>query len=197
MAILIRMLVSWGPVADPVRDRFSNTLYFTSSDLPIPDYQKLADDLRDLYDGQNFTNACDIQVRAYNMADAKPRPERAYSHLISTGTRNDSPHQVAVALSYYGDRNLPRQRGRIFSGPWNTNASLVPAGAITELHTLADGFSALGGVNIDWVVYSPTGSVGGDMSYHKITNCWVDNSWDVIRSRKLAATTRTAWTTSG
>jgi hypothetical protein len=53
-------------------------------------------------------------------------------------------------------------------------------------------FSNLGGVDVDWIVWSEK-----DKAAHKVTNWFVDDGWDVVRSRRLKATTRTTGTTSG
>jgi hypothetical protein len=41
-------------------------------------------------------------------------------------------------------------------------------------------FTNLGGTNVDWIVWSTVLS-----SAAKVTDWWVDDSWDIIRSRKL------------
>lgn len=183
---LVRMLVSWGRPSDKVADRLTNTLYFSvSGSVDDPDYQALADDLRDVYASIQFTAGAKIEVRAYNMDDAKPRPEKAYSTVTRTGTWTQGVRQVAIALSYYADRNLPRQRGRIFTGPWPTTSDVVSSSYPPLLLTFAQGLAGIGGLNVDWSVYSPTSN-----DHKRISRAWVDNSWDIIRSRKLPATTR-------
>lgn len=178
------MLVSWGKLSDPVADRLSNTLYFNVS-ATVPDYDDLAQAVLDAYKKIVFTTGANIQVRAYNMEDAKPRPEKSYRVFQKTGTWTPAPRQVAIALSYYADRNLPRQRGRIFTGPWTPNNERVDSSAQAALLTLAQDLADVGGLNVDWSVYSPT---AGD--HKRISRAWIDNSWDVIRSRKLPATNR-------
>lgn len=191
---LVRMLVSWGPVETPVRDRFSNTLYFNvSGSVDDPDYQDLADDLRDIYATQAWTNSCRIEVRAYDMRDAKPRPERAFSAVNRTGSGFViGAGQVALCLSYYADRNLPSQRGRIYTGPWAPSTPNASDAVTATLISLGQAFAGLGGVNVDWSLYSPTKGTNT-----RISNIWVDNSWDVVRSRKQPATRRAAATING
>lgn len=188
------MLVSWAPPTYPVRDRFSNTLYFNvSGSFDDPDYQNLADDLRDIYAQiPTWTTGCKIEVRAYNMADATPRPEKAYSTVQRGGTFVVGAAQVALCLSYYADRNLPRQRGRIYGGPYTPSTPQAVDELTNTLISLGQAFAGLGGLNVDWSIYSPT---TGDAM--RISNIWVDNSWDIIRSRKLPSTKRNAATING
>lgn len=192
----IRMLVSWGAANGEERDRYSNTLYFAHADPGEPDYQDLANDLRDIYAGQSWTAGTMLEVRAYNMADAKPRPERAFSSVQVGNTPKDGPGQVALCLSYYSERNLPRQRGRIYTGPY-TNPALRPTSTHqAALLTFAQALGDLGGVNVDWSVYSPTKATAGQDPTMSISDVWVDNSWDVQRRRKLDATNRVTATIS-
>jgi hypothetical protein len=52
--------------------------------------------------------------------------------------------------------------------------------------------SAVGGVNVDWSVYSPTTGQN-----NAITNLWVDNEWDTQRRRGLRPTSRSVATING
>lgn len=190
---LVRMLVSWGPPSEKVAERFSNTLYFNVSNPPPldpADYQDLADDLRDIYANQGWTQGAKIEVRAYDMADAKPREERAYSTVTMPNTFRACPRQIAVCLSFYADRNLPRRRGRIYTGPWVGSADKPTDLIMDGLISMAQALAGLGGVNVDWSVYSPTNAAAGQDSHYRVSEAWVDDSWDVIRSRKLPSTRR-------
>lgn len=192
-----RFLVSWNKVSGKPEDAFTNTLYFNiTQESPIdpPDWQQLCTDLAAVYRsaGANFVRGRELQVRAYDMADAKPRPLKAIATSAPVGTAPTAPAQVAVALSYYADRNLPRQRGRIYTGPWTCTSELVDTATINALVSLANGFFNLGGVNVDWSLYSPTTG-----EHTRINHGWVDNSWDIIRSRKVDATLRTTFSGDG
>lgn len=191
---LVRMLCSWGPPSAEVRDRKSNTLYFNvSGSVDDPDYQKLADDLRDIYAARGWTTGNKIEVRAYDMGDAKPRPERAYSTVTRTGSPTTGVQQCALCLSYYADRNLPRTRGRIYTGYGpNQSTDFASSVLMSDLISFGQALAGLGGLNVDWSVYSPTNN-----AHTRITNIWVDNSWDIVRSRKLRGTARSTATVNG
>lgn len=181
----------------PAKDAIDNTLYFNVSNGPIdpPDYQALVDDLYAIWAARAWQKGRHLDIRAYNMEDPTPRPVKARKTGSVTGTALTGPRQIACCLSYFADRNLPRQRGRIYIGPWGTAGNALYPGVSTqnEVIALAQPLADLGGVNVDWSLWSPT-----TQQHTRITNAWVDNSWDVIRSRKLAAVgPRVSWTGNG
>ena len=53
-------------------------------------------------------------------------------------------------------------------------------------------FANLGGVNVDWQVYSPTDGVG-----RTVKSYWCDDEWDTMRSRGLRSTMRQTAVTDG
>lgn len=184
-----RALVSWGKSTDIPRDRCSNTLYFQNDQSPpTPDYDDLASDIADVYAATGLFAGNVIDVRMYNMEDAEPRPIRGQKVLTVGGTAPAlGPREVALCLSYYGERNLPTQRGRVFLGPYNSTAmGLRPSDtAMNALITMGQGLAGIGGENISWRVHSVK---TGD--YHHIRNIWVNDEWDTMRSRGLRQTKR-------
>lgn len=187
----IRMLVSWGVGAKVTEDWFSNTLYFAEDNVGTePDYQDLANDVVAAYQAIGCTDGCKIEVRAYNMADAKPRPEKAYATATKTGVRKTGSPQTALCLSYFSERNLPSQRGRVYLGPYTITSDRPTVAQRQETLALGVALGNVGGANVDWSVYSPTKASRGQDPTMSISDAWVDDSWDVIRSRKLRSTTR-------
>ena len=59
-----------------------------------------------------------------------------------------------------------------------------------EVIGLGQNLAGIGGLNVDWSVWSPTTAAAGGDGSRTITNIWVDNSWDIVRSRKEPSTTR-------
>lgn len=192
----VRMIVSARKdVSTPARDAVVNTLYFNVSNDPITPtgYQALVDDLWALWGGKPWGQYRYVDVRAYDMADAEPRPQKARKAAFTPGSNViTGVPQVALALSYYADRNLAGKRGRIFLGPWPTADERPNAGAISAAIGLCDGLAGLGGVNVDWSLYSPKAN-----DHWRISNAWVDNAWDIIRSRRLRGTSRSTWSGNG
>jgi hypothetical protein len=157
-------------------------------------------------------------VKCYDMADSEPRSPIAEGSLPLTGsTGNALPSEVAVALSFTaqivsGDVRA-RKRGRIFLGPLSVNVLDNTGGGVcrpsfSNFGTVADAALALKNRGTDlaqWVIYSPTTHKGrpatpagspavppgtlGDATAN-VDKIWLDNAFDVIRSRGIAPTAR-------
>lgn len=187
---LYRALVSWKRTTDIPRDAFTNTLYFNATGItPIDpvDLQEIAQDIAQVYSDANIFQGVRINVRMYDMADQTPRPILAEANVDRAGTYWTGDPEVALCLSYYGERNLPRSRGRIYLGGFNA-ASITsrPAPAIMNaVLNLGKGLAEIGGENVSWRVYSPTNNTD-----EHIRHIWVNDEWDVVRSRGLRESTR-------
>lgn len=144
-------------------------------------------------------------VKWYRLEDPIPRAPILESSLGLTTTKaaNSAAHELALCLSYQGDKQsgVPsaRIRGRIYLGPFGTVAhdgikarpdngliAAVVAGA-SAFSTTSDGSTSWG-----WVVHStvdPAPSANVD-----VTKGWVDDEWDIQRRRGTAPSARTLWT---
>lgn len=103
-----------------------------------------------------------------------------------------APREVALCLSYYAERNMPRLRGRLYVPISVISAApgVRPAPTHqTKVGALAQLLQDAGGVDIDWSVWSRR-----DLAARKVTNWWVDNEWDTVRSRGMRGTARTVGT---
>jgi hypothetical protein len=139
-----------------------------------------------------------INVKAYDAQGTKPVYPAGDATVNPGGSSiTGGPRETAVCLSYYSGRNVPRQRGRLYI-PWSliqiqgtltsTRPNEITRNRVAQLvPVLAD----LGGVDVDWVVYSPTDDVA-----RPVSNWWVDDEWDTVRSRGLRPTTRDQGTVS-
>lgn len=172
------------------RDWCTNTLYLNSTAVPPaadPDLDALLDDVMDAYDNVSILALRHYDIRAYDMADAEPREVK--SHRTRDGSDSaPGPREVALCLSYFADRNVKSKRGRIYLGPFVASVTAherPPSGAPDELLDLASDLWNVGGVDIDWSIYSPKNN-----DHTRINHVWVDDEWDTIRSRGLRATTR-------
>lgn len=181
-----RALVSWRQVSNINEDAMTNTLYFNvSGSVDDPDYADLASDLAEIYGAESWTFGREITVRFYDMADPEPRAPKAVHVRTATGTVQSAwVPQAALALSYFADRNLPRQRGRIFTGPYTGGTNGQPSGTQrNDLLDFGEAIAGLGGLNVDWSLWSPT-----TQTHTRLSKIRVDDSFDVIRSRKRPTT---------
>lgn len=185
-------LVALRDSSDLARNDIVNTLAFNDRGLPT-DPTGLATDLANVYAALwsgaiGMSDSVDtIDVRFYDRADPTPRPIKGQHIRACPAGGAPGPREVALCLSFYAERNLPRQRGRIFVGPWAAGAMADrPATSLqTALIELGQDFADLGGVDVDWCVFSRT-----DDEFRPVTNTWCDDAWDTVRSRGLDPLTR-------
>jgi hypothetical protein len=186
------------PTSNLPRDRIINVVHFDTTDPGTdPDHASLGDDLLEAFDTHltpinAFTG---WECRIYDKADAEPREPRATVTRAQGGSAaSPGPFEVALCLSFFAERNIPRRRGRIYLGPW-TQGSMAERPSATNgpwqsAMNLGAALAGIGGLNVSWVVYSPT----TDQSMG-VTDYWCDDAWDTMRGRGLRATTRLAATT--
>lgn len=137
-------------------------------------------------------NISSVLYKVYDLGQATPRypvvePIEA-SWTGSPGAR--IVQEAAICLSFKGGPG-PSERGRIYLGPLNDAAASQAGNYIRPTTGFID--AALEAAvniintseNVTWVVASPT--TGGTTV---ITEAWVDNAMDTVRSRGAASTTR-------
>jgi hypothetical protein len=217
---------SWQGHSGIPRDRFVNTFHFTAEAgaKSANDGANACGRVADFYmgvTGAGHTVSSMLSpemtvctLNAYDLAAAKPRPILFHATITrSPGSDGPMPEEVALCLSYYSTRNIPRERGRIYIGPLNVgtlggagvsgqslpNALLTNAmkDAAVRLATTGDGVSGGGFFDItptittrscSWVLFSRA-----DAATKLISAGWIDNEWDVQHRRRIAATARTTW----
>lgn len=190
-------------------DRFVTTYVFGNQDGGSPSGSQL-DDLADLLVSfwtqdpvggtgqlQTYLGAqCsgDAQVKLYRLGDAPPREPTTYDFTVSGFSQSSGlPAEVALCISYYATRNIPRRRGRIYLGPLSNLSGQFAAGdwrPVDLLRQVAalkarDLISASNNLLLPWAVLSQVDGVA-----RPITDGWVDNSWDTQRRRGIAPTLR-------
>lgn len=152
-------------------------------------------------------------IKLYDFADPKPRIPRVITEFALVPGSGSMPAEVAICLSMRAALlpgvNPARRRGRIFLGPFNSgtavkayvagqpDVSIVSAFQTTILNAakvMAKGTNGAARL----AVYSPTthaltpGDAGS--AFHDVTDLWVDNGFDTVRSRGRRATLRTTAT---
>lgn len=164
-------------------------------------FTTLAEDLATAIKAKSSSgSARQLTVKIYEIKDPvagtpnRPRATAVRDVGVSSGL--SYPGEVACCLSFYGGTNAPHQRGRLYlpcfmfgAGPAGDRPSAGDRASVLSWKTP---FEALGGVNVDWGIWSQKRKV-----FTKATNCFVDDEWDTQRRRGLRYTTRTAGTTTG
>lgn len=190
---IYRMQCAFQYDSEFARDAMVITPHFRDNGA-TSDPQGLAQDLADALSGWQGGTA-PVHVKCYDAEGTPPVfPNGDATAGGATAISASVPREVAICLSYYAERNLPRQRGRLYIPLAVMNsgsAALRPSSTqITKVAALVPIFTGLGGTDVDWVVWSRT--LKQEMS---VTDWWIDDEWDTVRSRGLRATTRTTGTT--
>jgi len=188
-----RLQVEWLRDSAFPRDRMVITPHFNDAGVTT-DPDQLCQDLLDGLQGWD-NSAGELKVTAYD-AQGTPPVFPAGDAIVNQGVVETSaiPREIALCLSFYGTRNLPRQRGRLFlpASLFVSSPGLRPSAAnMQKAADLVPILTGLGGVDVDWCVFSRA-----TQSPHSVTHWWVDDEWDTIRSRGLRGDTRLTGTTS-
>lgn len=200
----LRLRCSWQyRDADPKNQAVINPCFRRQLDISDPtsdtDAQALCDDLVTALDGWVST-AGRLTVAAYNVQGARPNYPLATKTVRPTGVHIvNGPPELAVCLSFFSGTNVGRKRGRLYVPAFLAGASgsdygnpLVNSTIRGKVAALVPIFANLGGANVDWGVWSQAGS-----AFHKATHWFVDDAWDIQRSRGIKATARDTGTTGG
>lgn len=191
-----RALIIGESTSGLARDSVVNTVYFEDHGATT-NAQNLATDLATGIAGvTNLWHGCNkIRTKFYDMAEPEPREVQGEA-FVTHGAGTPGPREVCICLSFYAARNLPRQRGRIFLGPiYAVQITERPSTSIiTSAQAVATVLKNLGGVDVDWSVYSPTihALSGVEAAFQPVSTAWVDDEWDTMRSRGLRASSRTS-----
>ena len=151
----------------------------------------LASDLADAL-ASYFSGTRHVIVKAYDAQGSKPvYPAATEERNVGGAPTSTHPRELAVCLSFKGGAG-PSKRGRLYVPAYMLGAeatvdTLRPnPGTRDKVAALVPIFTGLGGADVDWSVYSQKLN-----SAVPVSHWWVDDEWDVVRSRGLRATTRT------
>jgi hypothetical protein len=150
-------------------------------------------------------NKAITETRAYKLGDAhgagvtREPLIREYQNG-SPATAASLPSEVALCLSFYAGRNLPRRRGRVYIGPLLTMAAFTDStttGIVRPSDSLRTAMTASAKTlqasavtaGLRWCVLSQS-----DSNLKDITAGWVDNAFDTQRRRGEDASSRMTWT---
>lgn len=211
----LRMQVTIPNVNGLPADAFTNTWHCLSNSVdPIVDAALFYSALASFYEDIDALMAatCDdtFSYKCYDLEAAEPRVpiyENTSAHTL--GANAPLPSEVACVLSFNGTivsgAPAARRRGRIFLGPLDSavmddtlGQSLLQTASITTIAGAADSLMNAGDpANFQWAVFSPT--IAGTPPWTtgeifaataSVIGGHVDNAFDTMRSRGVAASTR-------
>lgn len=131
--------------------------------------------------------AKNVWVKVYDHAAPLHSPPVYTTLYTGAGTTPVGPRQVAVCLSFYSGLNIRGQRGRIYIGPWPEGLvhEYVQSGQLSQLLALAGDIKNPGGADVIHRIHH----VKTD-SFSNVSNYFINNRWDTMRSRLPKETTR-------
>lgn len=188
-----RLQCAFGADNNLPRDRVVFTPHFDDHGIAT-DPQGLCDDLSTALAAW-AGGGREVHVKAYDAQGTPPVfPQGDSLRNANVCPPSSVPRDVAICLSFYSERNLPRRRGRLYVCPAVCGISVTavrPSSTVTQdkVAALVPIFADLGGIDVDWSVYSRADDVA-----RPVTDWFIDDEWDTVRSRGLRATTRTIGT---
>lgn len=127
-------------------------------------------------------------IKVYDAQKAPPNYPLATASQSGTPPNSSAPRELALCLSYYSTWNRPRLRGRLYipqlfiGGTPGARPTTQQMTAALDWRTpLTNGLPS----GHNWVIYSRV-----ENESYGVTDVWVDDEWDVVRSRGRKHTTR-------
>lgn len=128
------------------------------------------------------------ELRVYDAQKAPPSYPLATASNPGTTPISSYPREVCLVLSCYSSYNRPRYRGRVYIPPMYITAARGARPTAQQISDALD-WGGILGRNLpsqhNWEVWSPTDQTG-----RTISDYWVDDEWDIVRTRGLRGTTR-------
>jgi hypothetical protein len=177
--------------SDTPRDFCVNHLTANGGPTVTPaNWQALADAIRGFHFATSGTHARwgtnGGSVKVYDRADAKPRPEKAFSNYTPGTWMTIVPdqRQIAMCCSFYSARNLPRKRGRVYLPVNPSFGGTERPDATTQNLVLQYGVqlgALLNGLTPFWqhTVHSSLDDFDWPVDHY-----WTNDVWDTQRRRK-------------
>src|SRR4051812_9809811 len=186
---LVQVAQKWDSALS--RDSIVNTLAYRWADFTIQDAASLANNVLDAYEAAfTPTGFPEFTAKVYDLEGTPPvLPMATVTRRPGVHSATADPREVSLCLSFAGGQFQPRQRGRIYlhTAFLGSSIDLRPTPAHRDwLINLGKQLHAVGGANVDWIVWSRV-----NRSATSVSKIWVDDEWDTQRSRGLRATTRT------
>lgn len=185
-----RALISFPHESNLPKDVLTINPHYGQVDNP----QALADKLKtNLIAITTISATVPFTIKVYDAEKPPPSFPLAQSQQTGTTPLASTPREIALCLSYYSSYNRPRYRGRLYIPYAYITGSL---GARPTLAQRDFVLNSWGGAlfknlppNVGGIVWSKR-----DAKAYGLTNMWVDDEWDIQRSRGLRGTVRSQGT---
>lgn len=172
--------------SDAARDYITNVLWYNAA-TTAP--SAIGDALKTAFTKSTapYYYAKNVWVKVYDHAAPLHSPPVYTTLYTGAGTTPVGPRQVAVCLSFFSGLNIRGQRGRIYIGPWPEGLvhEYVQSGQLSQLLALAGDIKNPGGADVIHRIHH----VKTD-SFSNVSNYFINNRWDTMRSRLPKETTR-------
>lgn len=189
------------------RDYFVNTFHMEWVGAPLLqlDLDTMANDVIDLWNKRYHSTTREVRCNIYDAGGPLPNPPLA-SKVKAAGSvwTVNQPHEIALCLSFAANRSNPHERGRMYLCPQlDKNTTALPLAqsrpdnahqqwALDFYRVSNESLPDLGGVDWKFGIWSKT-----QQQFHQAQTAWVDDEWDVVRSRGLKPTSRITATREG
>lgn len=151
--------------------------------------QGLADALKQNLIGSAYVPAnMPFRIKVYDAKAPKPSYPLAEASQGTGHTVTTAPREVALCLSYYATWNRPSYRGRVYIPHFFLGGALGLRPTATQMTNALSWHGILGSglpAQTVWCVYSRKSGLSSGIS-----NVWVDDEWDTVRSRGMRGQTR-------
>ena len=181
-----RALISFPHESALPRDAITINPHYGQVDNPQALADKLLVNLKTI---STISATIPVTIKIYDAEKPPPSFPLAQAQQGGTPPLSTTPREVALCLSYYSTYNRPRFRGRLYIPYTYITGSLGGRPTPTQRQFVLNSWgSALGrGLppNMNLIVWSRF-----DKKAYGVTNMWVDDEWDTVRSRGLKGTVR-------
>lgn len=129
-----------------------------------------------------------FSIRIYDAEKPPPNYPLATAAQAGNAFSSSAPRELALCLSYFSTWNRPRYRGRVYIPYEFIGGALGPRPSSTQITAALNWRNVLTGSlppAHNLVVYSRKNAAA-----YGVSDFWVDDEWDVMRSRGRKPTTR-------
>lgn len=133
-----------------------------------------------------------FKIKVYDAQKAPPSYPLAVAEQTGTPPTTSIPREISLCLSYYATVNRPRYRGRLYIPACFLGTTVGVRPTSPQRDMVMEWVPVLS-ANLpsghNWVVWSRVAQ-----QQNGVSDWWVDDEWDTVRSRGLRSTTRTIGT---